>query len=101
MANAVLVVTENGIGKVTCADQFQVRGRGGKGVTGFNVTEDSGEIAAAVGVTCGAGESVLILTAKGMALRISVDDITTRSRTAGGVKLITLADDDEVEAVCV
>ena len=101
MANAVLVVTEKGIGKVTEIDQFQVRGRGGKGVTGFNVTDDSGEVAAAVGVTTGKGQSVLILTEKGMALRINVDDITARSRTAGGVKLMTLADDDEVQTVCV
>lgn len=101
MANAVLIVTENGIGKVTEIDGFQVRGRGGKGVTGMKVTEESGEIAAAVGVNTGVGESVLLLTAKGMALRINVDDITPRSRTAGGVKLMTLADDDEIESVTV
>jgi DNA gyrase/topoisomerase IV subunit A len=52
-------------------------------------------------VTAGAGESVLLLTAKGMALRINVDDITPRSRTAGGVKLMTLADDDCIASVSV
>ena len=101
MANAVLVVTKKGMGKVTMIDEFQARGRGGKGVGGMKVTDDSGGVAAAIGVTAGAGESVLLVTTKGMALRINVDDITPRSRTAGGVKLMTLADDDCIASVSV
>lgn len=101
LANAVLVVTKNGMGKVTMIDQFQVRGRGGKGVTGFNVTPDSGPVVATVGVNAGMGQSVLLMTAQGMALRIKVDDITPRSRTAGGVKLMTLAEGDSIADVSV
>ncbi|MGQ9729827.1 MAG: DNA gyrase C-terminal beta-propeller domain-containing protein [Candidatus Zipacnadales bacterium] len=101
LANAVLMVTKNGMGKVTMIDEFQVRGRGGKGVAGFKVTEESGPVVAAVGVTAGAGESVLLLTCQGMALRINVDDITPRSRTAGGVKLMTLAEGDCIVNVSV
>jgi len=99
LANAVLVVTKNGMGKVTMLDQFQVRGRGGKGVTGFNVTPESGPIVATMGVNAGMGQTVLLVTAKGMALRIKVDDITPRSRTAGGVKLMTLAEMDSIADV--
>jgi len=96
LANAVLVVTKNGMGKVTMVDQFRVAGRGGKGVTGFSVTPESGPVCAAVGVNAGAGESVLLVTKQGMALRINVDDITPRSRTAGGVKLMTLGEGDSI-----
>jgi DNA gyrase subunit A len=99
--NAVLVVTKKGIGKVTMIDEFQVRGRGGKGVGGMKVTDESGPVAATVGVTVGKGESVLLVTKQGMALRVNVDDITARSRTAGGVKLITVGDGDAVASVCV
>lgn len=101
MANAVLVVTKKGMGKVTAIDEFQIRGRGGKGVAGMKVTEESGPVAAAVGVTTGAGESVLLITAQGMALRVNVDDIAPRSRTAGGVKLMTVAEGDEIVNVSV
>ena len=101
MANAVLVVTKSGVGKVTMIDQFRVAGRGGKGVGGFNVTPESGPVVAAVGVNAGAGESVLLLTKQGMALRINVDDINPRSRTAGGVKLMTLGDGDAIVSVSV
>ena len=101
MANAVLVVTKKGMGKVTMIDEFQVRGRGGKGVGGMKVTDDSGPVAAAVGVDVGKGQSVLLVTKQGMALRINVDDITARSRTAGGVKLMTVADGDAIANVSV
>jgi DNA gyrase subunit A len=101
LANAVLVVTKKGMGKVTTIDEFQVRGRGGKGVAGMKVTDESGPVADAVGVTTGTGQSVLLLTKQGMALRISVDDITARSRTAGGVKLMTVADGDAIACVSV
>jgi DNA gyrase/topoisomerase IV subunit A len=65
----------------------------------MNVGDDC--VAATVGVTTGVGQSVLIMTCKGMALRVSVDDITPRSRTAGGVKLMTLAEGDCVASVSV
>jgi DNA gyrase subunit A len=99
--NAVLVVTKKGMGKVTTIDQFQVRGRGGKGVAGMKVTDESGPVAAAVGVTTGTGQSVLLVAASGMALRINVDDITPRSRTAGGVKLMSLAEGDKIVNVSI
>ena len=101
LANAVLVVTKKGMGKVTMIDEFQTRGRGGKGVAGMKITEESGPVAAAVGVTTGEGQSVLLLTERGMALRINVDDLPPRSRTAGGVKLMTVADDDAIVNVSV
>jgi DNA gyrase subunit A len=89
------------MGKVTMVDEFQIRGRGGKGVSGMKVTDESGPVAAAVGVTTGKGESVLLVSAQGMALRVAVDDITPRSRTAGGVKLMTLAEGDKIASASV
>ena len=99
MADAALIVTKKGYGKVVPADDFPTRCRGGKGVIGFKVTCDSGPVACAERVPLGVGERVLIVTAKGMALMTGVDDISTRSRTAGGVKLMDVADDDEVVAI--
>jgi DNA gyrase subunit A len=97
--DAIVIVTKNGIGKVTMADQFRVAGRGGKGVGAMSVTDESGPVIAAVGVKTGVGQSILLLTAKGMGLRVNVDDITPRSRTAGGVKLMTLEEGDKIMAV--
>lgn len=99
--NAILIVTKNGLGKVTIVDQFRAAGRGGKGVAAFNVTTESGPVVAAVGVNAGAGEKVLITTAQGVGILIKVDDITPRSRTAGGVRLMTLDEGDSIVNVSV
>lgn len=101
MAEAVLIVTSKGYGKVVEAADFTPKGRGGKGVSGFKVTEDSGAVVAAEHVQTGAGQNVLLLTAGGMALMTPVDDLAVRSRTAGGVRLMNVADDDALVAVLV
>lgn len=101
MAEAVLIVTKKGYGKVVDETEFPTKNRGGRGVTGFKVTEDSGAVAAIEHVKTGKGQRVLVLTAGGMALMTSVDDISVRSRSAGGVKVINVADDDEVVGVLI
>lgn len=101
MADMVLVVTKNGFGKLVSPDEFRQQKRGGGGVTGYKVTEDSGPVAAVEHVKTGLDERVMIYSAGGRAILTPVDDISTRSRTAGGVKLINLAEGDEVVGVTV
>ena len=101
MADMVLVITANGFGKLVSPDEFRQQKRGGGGVTGYKVTEDSGPVAAVEHVKTGLGERVMIYSANGRAILTPVDDVSTRSRTAGGVKLINLADDDKVVGVTV
>ncbi len=101
MADAILIVTKNGYGKIVCPTQFSQQKRGGKGVIGYKVTCDSGAVAATEHVVTGAGERVLITTAQGQAILTPIDDISERSRTAGGVKVIDVADGDEVVSVII
>lgn len=101
MADAVLIVTTKGFGKVVDETEFPTKGRGGRGVAGFKVTEDSGPVAAIEHVKTGAGQRVLLVTKAGMALMTSVDDISVRSRSAGGVKVMNVADDDKIAGVLV
>jgi len=96
MAEAVLIVTKKGFGKVVDESEFPTKGRGGRGVGGFKVTEDSGPVAVVEHVKTGKGQRVLLVTAGGMALMTNVDDISTRSRQAGGVRVMNVADDDEI-----
>jgi DNA gyrase subunit A len=101
MAEAVLFVTSKGFGKVVDAEEFPAKGRGGKGVTGFKVTDDSGPVVCCEHVKTGKGQKILITTAGGACLMTAVDDISTRSRTAGGVRLMNVADGDAVVSVLV
>ena len=96
MAAMALMITEKGFGKVVSPDEFREQKRGGGGVTGYKVTDDSGPVVAVVRVETGEEGRVLIVTAHGRAILTPVDDISERSRTAGGVKLINLADGDTV-----
>ncbi len=99
MADMVLVVTANGYGKLVDPADYRQQNRGGKGVKGYKVTEDSGPVAAVEHVKTGLGERVVIYTAQGMAILTPVDDIPVRSRTAGGVKLISVDEGDAVVSV--
>ncbi len=101
MADAVLIVTTKGYGKVVIPGDFKQQKRGGKGVIGYKVTADSGPVAATEHVVTGQGERVLITTAQGCAIMTPVDDISVHSRTAGGVKLIDVADGDQVVSVII
>jgi len=105
MAVGVLVMTSKGYGKVVedPGDVFRQQARGGKGVTGYKVTDDSGPVVAVLRVPLEADppERVLVLTAQGQAILTLVDEIAKRSRTAGGVRIISLADGDEVVGVTV
>ncbi len=101
MADAVLMVTTKGYGKVVSPTEFKQQKRGGKGIIGFKVTEDSGPVAATAHVVLGEGERVLVTTARGRAIMTPVDDISVRSRTAGGVKIIDVADGDGVISVII
>ncbi len=96
MAVGVLVISSNGYGKVMDPAEFRQQSRGGKGVGCFKVTEDSGPVAVVLSVPLGKGERVLVATAQGQAIFTPVDDIPMRSRSAGGVKVISLADGDTV-----
>ncbi len=96
MAAMALVITENGYGKLVSPDEFREQKRGGSGVSGYKVTDDSGPVCAVLRVDTGEDERVLIYTAHGQAILTPVDDISERSRTAGGVKLINLAEGDMV-----
>ena len=101
MTDAVLIVTTKGFGKVVDPGDFKQQKRGGKGVIGYKVTYESGPVAATEHVVLGQGERVLITTAQGQSIMTPVDDISTRSRTAGGVKLIDVADGDRVISVII
>lgn len=100
MANAALIVTKKGKGKLVSAEDYPTRNRGGQGVRTMKAMDDDA-IAAVEHVQTGQGQRVLIVTAKGWALMTEVDNIATRSLRAGGVNLMKVREDDEVVAVVV
>lgn len=103
MALGVLILTAKGYGKVVenPGEAFRQQSRGGRGVLGYKVTDDSGPVVAVLTVPLDKGERVLVLTAQGQSILTPVDEIARRSRSAGGVKVMALADGDAIVGAAV
>lgn len=92
--NELVIITENGFGKRMKLDEFNVKGRRGQGVIGITINEKIGPVAAALMVE--AQDQIMISTSQGVVVRISVKGIGLRHRSAGGVKVINVAEGDKV-----
>ena len=91
----LLTVTENGMGKRTSFSDFrEMKHRGGKGVTCHKITEKSGKLAAIQ--TVSDDDDVMMITDKGTIIRMSVSDINLYSRTAGGVIVMRLSENNRI-----
>lgn len=90
----LLVISENGYGKRVKYDEFGTKGRGGKGMAFFKVTEKTGKAVAIRTVTDDA--EVIVTTLSGMVLRSEVKQIAVQGRTASGVKVVELSAGDKV-----
>ncbi len=93
----VLVVSSNGYGKRSEVSEYRITNRGGKGVKTINVTEKTGSLIAIKNVTD--DDDLMIITRKGITIRMHVDVLRIMGRATQGVRLISLRGDDEIAAV--
>ncbi|OUD08210.1 DNA gyrase subunit A [Marivivens niveibacter] len=95
--NLILTITAKGIGKVTSSHDYPVRGRGGMGVTAFEKQMRGGDIVSCFPIDL--DNQIMLVTSKGQSIRVPVDGISFRSRSAGGVKVFNTATDEIVVSV--
>ena len=93
----LLVISENGYGKVTKSAQFPAHKRGGVGIKAAIVTAKTGPIVAVRSLQEDA-EEILIISSKGQAIRVGLKDIPVIGRTTQGVRIMRMADDDIVSS---
>ena len=93
----VLVVTENGYGKRTIANEYRCQMRGGKGVKTLNVTEKNGRLCALKAVTD--DDDLIVVSDKGVVIRTHVDQISRTKRATQGVRVIKLRPDHHVATI--
>jgi len=95
----LFILTSNGSGKRVKYKEFASKGRGGKGMTCIKVGDKKGKV---VGIrTVSEGEEAIIITSTGMTIRIGINDVPVQSRTASGVKIVSLNDNDHISDVTV
>jgi DNA gyrase subunit A len=96
-AGTVLPVTEHGYGKRTEITEYRLQSRGGKGLINIKTTGRNGRV---VGVKFLRGdEGVMLITGRGMIIRLNTADISTIGRNTQGVRLIQLEEADRLKSV--
>jgi hypothetical protein len=93
----ILVVTERGFGKRTPIGDYRLTSRGAQGVLTLKTTERNGRIAAIKEVVN--DDELMIITRKGVLIRVPVSGVSQLGRATQGVHLIRLEEGDEVAAV--
>ncbi|HYI23921.1 MAG TPA: DNA gyrase subunit A [Thermomicrobiales bacterium] len=95
----LLVVSQRGLGKRTSLDRYRSQGRGGKGIQAMKLTDRTGRIMAAAMVA--PDDNVVLLSNKGVAIKIAANTISLIGRTTQGVTLMRLGDGEEITSVTV
>jgi len=95
--NLILTITAAGSGKLSSSHDYPVRGRGGMGVTAMDKAMRGGDIVASFPVEL--SDQIMLATSKGQSIRVPVDGISFRSRSAGGVRVFNTGAGEEVVSV--
>ncbi len=85
---ALIIVSELGLGKRTSIDEFTPQRRGGKGVKCYKITEKSGPVIGVKNVT--EDNEIMLITNQGIVIRLLCKDISMLGRITTGVKLINM-----------
>ena len=93
----LLVVTENGLGKVTPMEEYKIQTRAGKGIKTYKITEKTGYV---IGVkTIDETEDIMLITSGGTIIRTAVNGISRMGRATQGVMLMRLGEEEKIVAI--
>jgi len=99
LTDTILVISENGYGKRSIADDYRYTNRGGKGVKTINITEKTGKLVAMKLVTD--DHDVMIINKSGTTIRLAMAGLRVMGRATQGVRLINLEKrGDTISSVC-
>jgi DNA gyrase subunit A len=93
-ASTLLTVTERGMGKRSELDEYRVQHRGGRGIITLKRSEKTGEIVALKEVL--PDDELMMITKKGIMIRVPVEGIRVSGRNTQGVKIMNLTPGDLV-----
>ena len=94
----LLLITENGAGKRTAVKSYRLsRGRGCKGVKSIRFSQERGEVISVKVVS--ERDELVIISQKGIIIRVPVKEISRTGRNSMGVKVMNLDKDDKVASV--
>lgn len=97
--NQILTVTVNGYGKKSDLQEYRMTSRGTKGVKAMNITEKTGNLVCLKAVN--GDEDCMIITDDGIIIRISLNQVSSYSRNAQGVRVIRTGENSHVSTVAI
>lgn len=93
----VLVISQNGYGKRSLAEEYREQARGGIGARTMNLTQKTGSM---VGIlTVHDHEDIMLINDANVIIRMGSDDISVFGRSAQGVRIMRLAEGESVVSV--
>jgi len=93
-ASTLLAVTEKGMGKRSELDEYRVQHRGGRGIITLKHNDKTGDIIALKEVL--PDDELMMITKKGIIIRVPVEGIRISGRNTSGVKIMNLTAGDLV-----
>src|SRR5881409_195724 len=92
--STLLTVTEKGMGKRSELDEYRVQHRGGRGIITLKRADKTGDIVALKEVL--PDDELMMITKKGIMIRVPVEGIRISGRNTQGVKVMNLTPGDLV-----
>ncbi len=94
-----LSICSKGYGKRSSFDDYRIQSRGGKGIINYKINDKTGPVVAAKSIY--EGDEIMMMTRQGVVLRTIVTEASMREigRATQGVRMMKVADDDEVTSV--
>ena len=93
----LLIVSANGMGKLTSIDEFKSQNRGGKGVKCYKIMEKTGNV---IGVkNLHMDDEIMMINTEGIVIRMMCSDISVLGRVTSGVKLMNLSENVSVASI--
>jgi DNA gyrase subunit A len=93
----LLVVTENGFGKKVRFDNFSPHGRGTKGQIYIKENDKTGKVIGILAIK--KKDGFVVITEKGMIIKLKAKGISVMGRTAGGIKIVNIKETDTAAAI--
>lgn len=95
----LLVVMENGLGKMTPTESYRLQARGGSGVKTANITAKTGKIVGAKVLTKTTNADLIMVSKSGQLIRLHSKTIPSQGRATQGVYLMRLKPSDKVASI--
>ena len=93
----ILTVSELGYGKRTSQEEYRTQGRGGSGIINCKLTSRNGHVISVCSV--GEEDEIMIISDRGMMIRMPVNQISSMGRSTQGVRLINMRPGEKIASI--